>query len=29
VLQTGLGGNAHLERADPRAGGMLAYRYRP
>lgn len=29
VLQTGLGGNSHLERADPRAGGTLAYRYRP
>jgi hypothetical protein len=29
VLQTGLGSNAHLERADPRAGGAVAYRYRP
>ena len=29
VVQTGLGGNAHLERADPQAGGTIAYRYRP
>ncbi|MEO8063260.1 MAG: DUF2066 domain-containing protein [Pseudomonadota bacterium] len=29
VLQTGLGGDTHLERADPRAGGAIAYRYRP
>ena len=29
VVQTGLGGNAHLERADPQAGGAIAYRYRP
>ena len=29
VLSTGLGGNPHLERADPRAGGALAFRYRP
>jgi len=29
VLQSGLGGNAHLERADPQAGGTIAYRYRP
>jgi hypothetical protein len=29
VLSAGLAGNAHLEAADPRAGGMLAYRYRP
>ncbi|MEJ0087616.1 MAG: DUF2066 domain-containing protein [Pseudomonadota bacterium] len=29
VLQSGLGGNAHFERAEPRAGGAVAYRYRP
>ena len=29
VLQTGLGGNTHLERADPHAGGTIAFRYRP
>jgi len=29
VLSTGLGGNAHLERAEPQAGGAVAYRYRP
>jgi hypothetical protein len=29
VLSTGLSGNAHLDPADPRAGGLLAYRYRP
>jgi hypothetical protein len=29
VLSTGLGGNTHLERAEPRAGGALAFRYRP
>jgi hypothetical protein len=29
VLQTALGGNTHLERAEPRAGGVLAFRYRP
>jgi len=29
ALQTGLGGNAHLERADPQAGGTIAFRYRP
>jgi hypothetical protein len=29
VLQSALGANGHFERADPRAGGALAYRYRP
>jgi hypothetical protein len=29
VLSSGLGGNSHLESAEPRAGGLLAYRYRP
>ena len=29
VLQGALAGNGHFERADPRAGGALAYRYRP
>jgi hypothetical protein len=29
VLQAGLAGSSHLERADPRAGGTIAYRYRP
>jgi hypothetical protein len=29
VLQGGLGGNTHFERADPHAGGTIAFRYRP